>query len=122
MLPASSNAFPTNRLGKRECMNMNSKLIRAAVGLATATGLAFAPGIASASLSIRAAYQNAALSIDGVTSTSSSDINNVQVDTPAGATILAAYLYVADVFGGGSAGDVTLNGTFLSTASGSLLT
>jgi hypothetical protein len=101
---------------------MNSKLIRAAVGLAIATGLAIAPGTASASLSIRAAYQNAALSIDGVTSSGPANISQVQVDTPAGATILAAYLYVSDVWGGGAAGDVTLNGTFVAAASGTLLT
>jgi hypothetical protein len=49
-------------------------------------------------------------------------VNALQSDTPAGATIVAAYLYVSDVFGGGVAGDVTLNGEFLPVASGTLLT
>lgn len=93
-----------------------------AAAVAVAMGLMMLSGTASATLSVRAAYQNAALSVDGVTSKSSTDIQQVQVDTPAGATILAAYLYVADVWGSGAAGDVTLNGTFLATASGTLLT
>jgi hypothetical protein len=49
-------------------------------------------------------------------------VNPLQSNTPAGATIVAAYLYVSDVFGGGVAGDVTLNGSFLPVASGTLLT
>ncbi|MGD8569391.1 MAG: PEP-CTERM sorting domain-containing protein [Gammaproteobacteria bacterium] len=91
-------------------------LLTLAVGL-----LAFSSG-AFATLDVRAAYQNAALSIDGVVSTGPSDIQQVQVDTPTGATVLAAYLYVSDVFGSGATGDVTLNGTFIPQADGTLLT
>ena len=73
---------------------------------------------ASATLLLRSAFNNAALSIDGFGGGS----GTIQSDTPAGATILKAYLYSSDVNGGGVAGDVTLNGTFLSSASGTLLT
>jgi hypothetical protein len=71
-------------------------------------------------LNVFQSFPDAALSIDGGTDVQST--NPLQSNTPAGATILAAYLYVADVFGGGLAGDVTLNGTFLPVASGTLLT
>ena len=88
-------------------------VIGVALGL---TGLA---GPASATLTVFSTVQDAALSIDGGTDVEA--VNALQSDTPAGATILAAYLYVADVFGGGVAGDVTLNGSFLPVASGTLL-
>jgi len=88
-------------------------VIGVALGL---TGLA---GPASATLTVFSTVQDAALSIDG--GTDGEAVNALQSDTPAGATILAAYLYVADVFGGGVAGDVTLNGSFLPVAGGTLL-
>ncbi|HXG04181.1 MAG TPA: PEP-CTERM sorting domain-containing protein [Candidatus Binatia bacterium] len=88
--------------------------------LASMLGLATLPGRASATLSVFQTVQDAALSIDGGTSGTGND-NPLQSSTPAGATILAAYLYVADVFGSGSAGNVTLNGQFLPVASGTLL-
>jgi len=69
---------------------------------------------------LRGAFQDAALSIDGW----GGDTNTVgylQTDLPTGATVLKAYLYSADVYGGGAAGDVTLEGQFYSTASGILL-
>jgi hypothetical protein len=70
-------------------------------------------------LNVFQSFPDAALSIDGGTATEAS--NPLQSNTPAGATIVAAYLYVADVNGGGVAGDVTLNGEFLAVASGTLL-
>ena len=100
---------------------MIKKNIRSAGLMTLALGLMLVSSSAFATLSVRAAYQNAALSIDGVTSTGSSDVQQVQVDTPTGATILAAYLYVSDIFGTGSTGDVTLNGTFIPAGSGDLL-
>lgn len=75
---------------------------------------------ASATLVLRDAFQNAALSIDGWGSTSSSGL--IKSDVPVNSTILKAYLYSANVWGGGVAGDVTLNGNFLSSASGIQLT
>lgn len=78
---------------------------------------------ASATLVLRAAFQNAALSIDGIgLEASNASSVRLQTDTPTGSIIEKAYLYVSDVFGGGSAGDITLNGNFLPVASGTLLT
>lgn len=73
---------------------------------------------ASAGMVLRSAYQDAALSVDAWGGASSGFL---QTDIPTGATVLKAYLYSADVWGGGVAGDVTLNGNFLSSASGTLL-
>lgn len=84
-----------------------------------ALGAVVLAGPASATLNVFAAFPDAALSIDGATDVQA--INPLQSNTPAGATIVAAYLYVADVFGGGLAGDVTLNGAFLPVAGGTLL-
>jgi len=96
--------------------------------IGVALGLTALAGPASATLNPFKTFPDAALSIDGgafnngdTTSVPSGIINPLQSNTPAGATILAAYLYVADVFGGGVAGDVTLNGTVLPVASGTLL-
>jgi hypothetical protein len=91
-----------------------------AVAIGVALGLAALASPASATLSVFQTVQNAALSIDGGTSLTGND-NPLQSNTPAGATIVAAYLYVSDVFGSGVAGDVTLNGQFLPVASGTLL-
>jgi len=87
--------------------------------IGVALGLTAFAGPASATLSVFNTFQDAALSIDGATDVQAS--NPLQSDTPAGATIVAAFLYVADVNGGGVAGDVTLNGQFLPVASGTLL-
>src|SRR5574341_601415 len=83
-------------------------------------GLAGLVSPASATLNVFNSFPDAALSIDGGTASTSNN-NPLQSETPAGATIVAAYLYVSDVFGGGVAGNVTLNGQFLPVASGTLL-
>ena len=67
---------------------------------------------------VRSAFNNAALSIDGFGGSS----GTLQSDVPINSIILKAFLYSSDVNGGGTAGNVTLAGNFLSTASGSLLT
>jgi len=82
--------------------------------------LVFFAGTANATLGLRAAYQNAALSVDAWGSDLVSGL--IQSDVPAGSTVLAAFLYSSDVWGTGVAGDVTLNGTFYSSNSGTLLT
>jgi hypothetical protein len=87
--------------------------------MGVALGLTVLAGPASATLNVFQTFPDAALSIDGATATEAT--NPLQSNTPAGATIVAAYLYVSDVFGGGVAGDVTLNGQFLPVASGTLL-
>jgi PEP-CTERM motif len=101
-------------------MRSNNKFKTAALaGCVLALGLG--GQAAWATLTPRAAFQNAALSTDGVVSSGPSDIRQVQTDTPSGATILAAYLYVSSIWYNGNAGNVTLDGTFLPEASGSLL-
>ena len=91
--------------------------------MAVALGAVVLASPASATLNVFKSYSDAALSVDGGTDVES--VNPLQSNTPAGATILAAYLYVADVFGGccgaTKAGDVTLNGVFLPEAAGTLL-
>ena len=87
--------------------------------IAVALGLAPLASPASATLNVFQTFKDAALSIDGGTDVEA--VNPLRSDTPAGATIVAAYLYVSDVFGGGVAGDVTLNGAFLPVAGGTLL-
>lgn len=72
---------------------------------------------ASATLIVRDAINNAALSIDGFGGSS----GFLQTDIASGSEILKAYLYSSDVFGGGVAGDVVFLGNFLPAASGSLL-
>jgi len=93
-------------------------LFVAVIGVALSLAAMASP--ASATLNPFVTFQDAALSIDGGTDVEA--VNALQSSTPAGATILAAYLYVADVFGSGVAGDVTLNGAFLPVAGGTLLT
>lgn len=99
--------------------------------LGAALGLAALVGPASATLNLFKTFPDAALSIDGgafnnsdILALPNGIVNPLQSSTPVGATILAAYLYVADVFGlpGSLAGDVTLNGQFLAVADGTLLT
>ena len=93
--------------------------IAKAVGLALTTGALMSIATpASATLLLRAAYQDAALSIDGW---GGSSAGTLRVNTPAGAEVLKAYLYGADVWGAGLS-DVTLAGNLLTTAGGSLLT
>ncbi|MBS0424042.1 MAG: PEP-CTERM sorting domain-containing protein [Proteobacteria bacterium] len=75
---------------------------------------------ASAGMSVRSTFSDAALSIDGWGSQSTSS-GFLQTDIPAGSTVLGAYLYSSAVWSSGVAGDVTLNGNFLSSASGLLL-
>ncbi len=75
---------------------------------------------AAATMSLRASFADAALSIDAWGSQSASS-GFLQTDIPLGSTVLGAYLYSSSVWNSGVAGDVTLNGTFLSSASGSLL-
>jgi hypothetical protein len=99
--------------------------------IGVALGLAALVTPASATLIPFQTFSDAALSIDGGTFNNGDStavpngiVNPLQSNTPAGASILAAYLYVADVFGlpGSVAGDVTLNGQFLAVADGTLLT
>jgi hypothetical protein len=90
-----------------------------AIGTTLFTGM-FLTASAHAGLTVRDTFQDAALSIDGWGSQSSSS-GFLQTDIPNGAEVLKAYLYSADVWGGGVAGDVTLDGNFLSSASGTLL-
>lgn len=72
---------------------------------------------ASATLALRSAYQNAALSIDGW---GGSGTGSLQTDTPTGATVLKAFLYGSDVNGSGLT-NVSLAGNLLTTGSGTLL-
>jgi PEP-CTERM motif len=110
---------PNMRVALRE-------LLVAVSGVALAlTALA---GPASATLNVFQTFPDAALSIDGGTFNNNDTsavpqgiVNPLQSNTPAGATVVAAYLYVSDVNGSGAAGNVTLNGTFLPVASGTLL-
>ena len=77
-------------------------------------GLVIAPwaGQAWATLNLFTAFQNSALSIDGGTDPLGGPRSALQSDVPNGATILAVYLYVADVSGSNpnAAGSVTLAG------------
>ncbi len=93
-------------------------LTRAIAPAVAAAALAITAAPASASMVLLGGWQNAALSIDGWGGTSST--GTLQTDTPTGAQVAKAYLYAADVWGGGG-GDVKLNGNLLSAASGTLL-
>lgn len=97
---------------------MKNKLITIST-VAAVVGMALSLP-ASATMSVRASFADAALSIDAWGSQSSNS-GFLQTDIPIGSTVLGAYLYSSNVWGSGVAGDVTLNGTFLSSASGSLL-
>lgn len=81
-----------------------------------ALGLAAQP--ASAGLMLFQGYQNAALSIDGATSSTS---NVIRADVPAGSTVVAAYLYTADIWGSGGNYGAVLEGVTLDQADGALL-
>jgi hypothetical protein len=90
-----------------------------ALGLAL---LAFAGIVtnAHAGTFLRAAYQDAALAIDGWGSSSLAS-GFLQTGDLGGSSVLAAWLYSADVWGSGVAGNVMLEDTFLSTGDGILL-
>lgn len=94
---------------------MTKQLLLSAV--AAAGLLAATP--ASATLSVRANFANAALSIDGF-ATGNPD-NSLTAIVPVGATVLAAYLYSADVFGNSPAGGFTFEGNAFTWSAGSLL-
>lgn len=81
-----------------------------------AAGLVAASASASATLVLRSAYQDAALSIDGFGGSS----GTLSADVASGSTVLKAYVYAADVWGGGIS-DFTFNGTTFTAAQGSLL-
>lgn len=85
---------------------------------AIALALAAVAAPSFAALQLSAAYQDAALSIDGW---GGSGTGSLSVDTPVGSEVLKAYLYASDVFGSGLQ-NVTLADTTLSTADGTLLT
>jgi len=61
---------------------------------------------ASATLIVRAAVQDAAVSVDAATDQTAS----LQVDTPSGATVVKAYLYTASTWTAANTGSVTLAG------------
>ncbi len=88
--------------------------------VAALTGIFLNHPLSAATMSVRTAFADAALSIDAWGSASSSS-GLLRTDIPFGSKVEGAYLYSADVWGGGTAGDVTLNGTFLPSASGILL-
>lgn len=94
---------------------MKQKLLASTFALLLGAFLSVPAGAGSL---VRAAFQDAALSVDAWGGTTS---GTLQTDIPTGATVLKAYLYSADVWGGGVAGDVTLNGNFLASGSGTLL-
>ena len=95
---------------------MNKLISRLALSMGVAVFGAFSTS-ASATLIVREAINNAALSIDGFGGSS----GFLQTDIPTGSTILKAYLYSSDVNGGGVAGDVDFLSAFLPSASGALL-
>ena len=75
---------------------------------------------ANATLSVRANFANAALSVDGW-GNGNADNALTAVITP-GADVLAAYLYSADIFGSSpAAGGFTFDGTAFTWSSGALL-
>ncbi|MBU4526204.1 MAG: PEP-CTERM sorting domain-containing protein [Desulfomicrobium sp.] len=96
---------------------MKKKMI--AVGLALLASAGIAMNVHAGSF-LRAAYQDAALAIDGWGSQSSSS-GFLQTGNLGGSSVLAAWLYSADVWGGGVAGDVTLEDIFLPNNDGILL-
>jgi hypothetical protein len=98
---------------------VKNKLRVIPITVALLAGVSLSLPASAGVLTVRAAFADAALSIDAWGSQSSS--GTLQTNIAAGSKVLAAYLYSADVFGSGVAGDVTLNGTFLSSADGTLL-
>ena len=80
-----------------------------------AAGL-LAAGRAQATLVITGAFASAALTVDGFGGNS----GQLQADVPVGSTVVKAYLYSSDVWGGGIS-PVTFAGNALAVASGTLL-
>lgn len=98
---------------------MKNKLCVTPITVALLAGASLSLPASAGVLAVRAAFADAALSIDAWGSPSSS--GTLQTNIASGSNVLAAYLYSTDVFGSGVAGDVTLNGTFLSSSAGTLL-
>jgi len=86
---------------------MNIKLVKS-VGCLMLVALGMVSVPASATLMVRAAFQDSALSIDGATNGAAS--GSLQVDTPAGATVTKAFLYTASTWAAANSGSVTLAG------------
>ena len=61
---------------------------------------------ASATLMVRSAFQDSAVSVDAA----SDSVGSLQVDTPAGATVQKAFLYTASVWSSANTASVTLEG------------
>jgi len=82
-------------------------------------------GQASATLNLFVSFQDAALSVDGGTDpTTNGPPAALQSNVPVGATVVAAYLYAADVFGSNATpvGSVTLAGNVLNLSTFTKLT
>lgn len=85
--------------------------------LALATALAATATAASAGLSVRDFFTDAALSVDALATTSTGEL---QANVASGSTVLKAYLYTSDVWGGGIA-PVKFQGIDFNQAMGTLL-
>ncbi|MSP82825.1 MAG: hypothetical protein EXQ94_07815 [Alphaproteobacteria bacterium] len=96
----------------------HSRILAPAIGALTLMAIAGWSAPASATLVLRAGFQDAALSIDACGAVG--NVCSVQTDVPAGATVLQAFLYGANIFGGGLA-DLTLAGNSLPVAAGEVL-
>lgn len=88
--------------------------------LALAVALAAAAGTASADLSVRDFFANAALSVDAL-GVDGAGSGQLQVQAASGSTVLRAYLYAASVWSG-PVSAVNFNGTALAVASATQLT
>lgn len=86
---------------------MNIKLSKS-VGCLMLVALGIVSLPASATLMVRSAFQDSAVSVDGATNGAAS--GSLQVDTPAGATVTKAFLYTASTWSGANSGSVTLAG------------
>lgn len=88
--------------------------------LAIALGLAgLCVGSANAGLGLTAAFQDSALSVDGL-GVLGAGSGTLQADVAAGSTVQRAYLYVSSVWSG-PVSPVSFEGTLLDTSMGSLL-
>lgn len=86
----------------------------------TASALALAAP-ANATLLLRGGFANAALTVDGWGD--GGDADGLQANVPAGSTVVAAYLYSADVFGNSpNFGTFTFGGSSFTWGDGTLLT
>jgi hypothetical protein len=86
---------------------MNIKLVKS-VGCLMLVALGMVSLPASATLMVRSAFQDSAVSVDGATNGAAS--GSLQVDTPVGATVTKAFLYTASTWSGANSGSVTLAG------------